>query len=295
MKKSHLYGTLYAVVSSIFTMSSHAALIDNGNGLIYDDVLDITWMQDANYAQTSGYDADGIMTWSETMNWASNVVYAGHSGWRLPSALNSDGTGPCLGDNCTDSEFGHIILADQLVISPASTKFKNIQADLIIPGPAYWTSTEFSSSESWVWSISRFEHAYAPKSLIDDLLGLELTIYGWAVHDGDVAAEISLIDSLLEPFRATYLARRYGLFANFLIDEEATSDTSMLVLLTPTGYDIFDPSASSTDELPTENLALLSPAGLIALHVEAVPEPTTLALLSLGLVGLGFTRRKMKT
>ena len=30
----------------------------------YDTVLDITWLADANYAQTSGYDADGRMTWS---------------------------------------------------------------------------------------------------------------------------------------------------------------------------------------------------------------------------------------
>ena len=49
---------LFVVISS----SSHAALYDRGNGLIYDDVLNITWMQDANYAKTSGYDPDGAMT-----------------------------------------------------------------------------------------------------------------------------------------------------------------------------------------------------------------------------------------
>ena len=30
--------------------TSHAALIDRGGGLIYDDVLNITWLQDAGYA-----------------------------------------------------------------------------------------------------------------------------------------------------------------------------------------------------------------------------------------------------
>ena len=54
-----LVACLFVVVSS----SSHAALYDRGNGLIYDDVLNITWMQDANYAQTSGYEADGQMAW----------------------------------------------------------------------------------------------------------------------------------------------------------------------------------------------------------------------------------------
>ena len=32
---------------------SHAALNDLGNGLVNDDVLDITWMQDANLVKTS--------------------------------------------------------------------------------------------------------------------------------------------------------------------------------------------------------------------------------------------------
>ena len=42
------------------------ALYDRGDGLIYDDVLDITWLQDANYALTSGFDIDGRMTWSQS-------------------------------------------------------------------------------------------------------------------------------------------------------------------------------------------------------------------------------------
>jgi hypothetical protein len=42
---------------------SDAELIDRGGGLIYDTVLDIKWLQDANYAQTSGYDDDGRMNW----------------------------------------------------------------------------------------------------------------------------------------------------------------------------------------------------------------------------------------
>ena len=34
---------------------AHASLIDRGNGLLYDNVLNVTWLQDANYAHTSGY------------------------------------------------------------------------------------------------------------------------------------------------------------------------------------------------------------------------------------------------
>lgn len=76
---------------------ANAGLIDRGNGLIYDDVLDIPWMQDANYSQTSGYDDDGKMTWQQSMDWAGSLVYCGFDDWRLFSADPSD-------RNCTDKD-----------------------------------------------------------------------------------------------------------------------------------------------------------------------------------------------
>lgn len=54
--------TLFLCFASAF---AYAGLIDRGNGLLYEDVLDITCLQDANYAQTSGYDDDGYMYWAE--------------------------------------------------------------------------------------------------------------------------------------------------------------------------------------------------------------------------------------
>ena len=44
---------------------SSAALYNRGNGLIYDDVLNITWLQDSNYIVNSGYDPDGWVSWQE--------------------------------------------------------------------------------------------------------------------------------------------------------------------------------------------------------------------------------------
>ena len=46
---------LTIISMSVLPFTANAALYDRGNGLIYDDVLDITWLQDANYAKTSGY------------------------------------------------------------------------------------------------------------------------------------------------------------------------------------------------------------------------------------------------
>ncbi len=44
-----LMGAMAAV-----SQSTHAALIDRGNGLIYDTVLNVTWMQDVALARTLG-------------------------------------------------------------------------------------------------------------------------------------------------------------------------------------------------------------------------------------------------
>lgn len=52
--------TLLTVVGLTLSSVSQAALINSGSGLIYDDVLDVTWLQDAGYAKTSGHDADGL-------------------------------------------------------------------------------------------------------------------------------------------------------------------------------------------------------------------------------------------
>ena len=54
---------VYALNASV----AQATLFDRGGGLIYDNVLDVTWLQDANYAKTSGYNAEGIMSWDQEL------------------------------------------------------------------------------------------------------------------------------------------------------------------------------------------------------------------------------------
>lgn len=75
---------LFLMSALFFSTASHASLIDRGNGMIYDTATNLTWLQDANYARTSGYDADGLMTWDEAMQWAENLVFGGFDDWRLP-------------------------------------------------------------------------------------------------------------------------------------------------------------------------------------------------------------------
>lgn len=69
-----------------------ATLIDQGCGLIYDDELEITWLQNANLAATetfgvSGINSDGMMSWYTANDWidAMNASsYLGYKDWRLP-------------------------------------------------------------------------------------------------------------------------------------------------------------------------------------------------------------------
>lgn len=65
--------------------SAQAILIDRGGGMIYSTDLDVTWLQDANYAQSSGYDGDGLMTWDQAVTWVGNLTYGGYDDWRLPT------------------------------------------------------------------------------------------------------------------------------------------------------------------------------------------------------------------
>jgi len=59
----------------------------------YDDVLDLTWLKDANFAKTSGYaggtvtgvNADGKMTWAAANTWAGQLEIGVYDDWRLTS------------------------------------------------------------------------------------------------------------------------------------------------------------------------------------------------------------------
>jgi len=111
--------TLSKVLTGVFVAAlcvpvpqAQAALVDRGGGMLYDTVLNITWLQDANYARTSGYcgvpfncrTSDGRLYWTQANTWANNLNYGGFSDWRL--ARNSPVDGTQSGWNYTDSPNG---------------------------------------------------------------------------------------------------------------------------------------------------------------------------------------------
>lgn len=61
----------------LFAGGAQATLIDRGNGLIYDDVLDITWVADANLCVALGNcvnSPNGEMRWPDANTWAANLT-----------------------------------------------------------------------------------------------------------------------------------------------------------------------------------------------------------------------------
>lgn len=172
---------------------ANAELIDHGNGFIYDTDYDITWLADANYAMTSGYDADGMMSWSEAMAWADQLEYGGYDDWHLPTALDSAGNPPVNGpsnaygwDNIEMGNLFYNELGGEAYTSihestdPDLDLFLNIQGDLWAGGGSqpYWTSTLGPYGRHWYFAFSNGSQWAQP-----DYYGG----YAWAVRDGDVA------------------------------------------------------------------------------------------------------------
>jgi hypothetical protein len=136
-----------AVCLTLWISSASAALIPwVGGKLVYDTDRDITWVADANLCLTLGNcvngDAAGGMLWNDAKQWAADLNYLGYRDWRLPTALNLDGSGPCLTFNCTDSEMGHLYHSELGGATGTSLvgnqgPFTNIQS------VRYWSSTPF--------------------------------------------------------------------------------------------------------------------------------------------------------
>ena len=108
MKRISIFLMIVFLVFGL-TISTHAVLIDRGGGMIYSTDLDVTWLQDANYALTSGFDGDGLMTWYEAMEWAETLTYGGYDDWRLPTF---DPANPSQCDVSTLHEMRYLIYTE---------------------------------------------------------------------------------------------------------------------------------------------------------------------------------------
>lgn len=196
MKLKHLL----AACSLFILAPAQAALIDRGNGMIYDDVQNLTWLQDTRYAFTSGLvgydyvddfnrhynsvDPYGRMIWAQAMAWTEQLNYGGYTDWRLPTSDKVGGYGHSA------SELGYMYYTNlgnsaaytDGVFNPAYG-FLNAGPFLNLPAhTAFWTSTP-SGLDGRVWSFhgsGGFQGTTAPDQYFDV----------WVVRDGDVASRI---------------------------------------------------------------------------------------------------------
>ncbi len=214
--KTHLAALLLAGGLGL-TGAAQAALHDRGGGLIYDDVLDITWLQDANYALTSGYvfsDAvtssagDGRITWYEATTWTTNLNYGGYTDWRLPtvSPLNGSAftyTTGWSGDSdnsanvsapgsvyagSTASELAHLFfntLGNKSWWDPVDGSNTQSISGMVNTSPFinadnwnYWTETTTDNPDrAWYFNANKGTQKHMHKPQ---------TYIPWAVRDGDV-------------------------------------------------------------------------------------------------------------
>ena len=178
----------------ILPVSSHAELLDRGGGLIFDTVLNITWLQDANYAKSSGYDSDGVMDFATAKDWAANLQYNDSvrnvtwDDWRLPDTLKPDSScdnypTSSTGYNCEGGEMGHLYYVDGVTaFSPGL--FTNVE-----DYEYYWSRTE--NAPSYVF-IFKFANGYQSV----DGTGPANVQLAWAVRDGDVGPAVPTLSCI---------------------------------------------------------------------------------------------------
>jgi hypothetical protein len=175
MKKVLLIGIFLTVLG--FSILANAELQNNGNGLIYDTDLDITWYNPNISA----------MSWDQAMAWAESLTVGGVSSWRLPSALNEDGSYPYYGYGVAGSQLGHLYYEElnNAVYGPLvnTGSFVNLQP------VNYWSSTVTAqyAGNAFTFSFNNGKQGHADKNLIANFSSI-------AVHSGNVGALVLMTE-----------------------------------------------------------------------------------------------------
>ncbi|MFO1430536.1 MAG: DUF1566 domain-containing protein [Candidatus Competibacteraceae bacterium] len=201
MKKTAM---ILALIGALGMMSAaQATLFTRPGGMVYDDVLNITWLQNANLAATntfgvSGIYPEGLMTWNTAKSWvkAMNTAdYQGFNDWRLASISVSAGLPTvtilnpvyCNSDTateaqCQDNELGYMYYYTLKTIAGinktgtqtvGAVTLTNIQT-------LYCSGTDFpNGTQIWAFVFITGNQGSSEK---DDLF------YAWAVRPGDVAS-----------------------------------------------------------------------------------------------------------
>jgi hypothetical protein len=182
------------------------------SGLVYDADQELTWLQDANYAQTSGYDSDGLMTWDASVTWADQLIFGGWDDWRLWSVtdLGNDGCNYDVdGTDCgynidtATSELGHLwydtlgnlAYYDTSGVSPQpGWGFQNTGPFQNFGNYLYWSGTEDGtfSNDAWGFDVQYGNQGIGSKGS---------QFQAWAVRPGQV--DVAALDAQPVPTPGT--------------------------------------------------------------------------------------------
>jgi hypothetical protein len=231
MPNSTFFSILCATVLVTLSMTTHAQLFDRGNGLIYDDVQDLTWTQNAGMFVGRWYDVtiNGVLI-QGAKTWAENLEYGGFDDWRLPtttqfddptcsSDIRSAGDYMLFYEHRADCTGGEMELLTALYNPAYNPIFQNVNkmrywtdtpyrdwVDPCIDYPAYDVPCNLPDDDGdrtdfyWQWGFKGFQDSGGQYNNIPFKTTLEggNQRYAWAVRDGDVIASILPGDTNLD-------------------------------------------------------------------------------------------------
>jgi len=156
--KRILIATLTVTMLIVFSMQANANLNLIGQGtsawgtynLYYDTDLNIT-LYDRSWGGPGS-------TWDDAIAFANSLTvdFSGvvYNDWRLPTALNQNGSGPCSGLNCTDSELGHLYYTELGNSAGALNNTGGLYFLNQYPSEIrFWTGTEQGAFGAWEFSF----------------------------------------------------------------------------------------------------------------------------------------------
>ena len=186
MKKLILIATILMVLGVVPLAQADSPypgtqhLYNRGGGLIYDADINITW-----------YDFTYNSSWNGAKQWAADLSITvngiTYDDWRLPTALNPDGSGPCSFYNCPGSEMGHLYYTELgNVAGPAAGPHNNTGpfTHFLYNNNYYWTST---ATDGNVWVFGLVWDFGGQGTFPPDWVAGGMTQNALAVRNGDVA------------------------------------------------------------------------------------------------------------